>query len=150
MIDPAIAARRPGSGFPDLSPREITVLTPIIALIILLGFFPGPVLDVINPSVAATMTEVGVTDPVELLRPDTLAEVSYAYAASVPPGRRLLFLAGSCPLDGDGAVEAPGDHGRRFPPAQHLHRLWLSGHCPPHPPPAWTRTGTRLGLCCPL
>ncbi len=52
-------------------------------------------------------------DPVELLRPDTLAEVSYAYAASVPPGRRLLFLAGSCPLDGEGAVQAPGDHGRQ-------------------------------------
>ena len=64
MIDPAIAARRAGSGFPDLSVREITVLTPLIIAILLLGFFPGPVLDVINPSVAATMVEVGLTDPV--------------------------------------------------------------------------------------
>ena len=64
MIDPAIAARRAGSGFPDLSPREITVLVPLILAILLLGFFPGPVLDVVNPSVAATMTEVGLTDPV--------------------------------------------------------------------------------------
>ena len=30
MIDPAIAARRAGSGFPDLSAREIAVLTPLI------------------------------------------------------------------------------------------------------------------------
>ncbi len=64
MIDPAIAARRAGSGFPDLSLREITVLVPLIVAILLLGFFPGPVLDVVNPSVAATMTEVGLTDPV--------------------------------------------------------------------------------------
>ncbi|MDT7580245.1 MAG: NADH-quinone oxidoreductase subunit, partial [Pseudonocardiales bacterium] len=64
MIDPAIAARRAGSGFPDLSVREITVLVPLILAILLLGFFPGPVLDVVNPSVAATMTEVGLTDPV--------------------------------------------------------------------------------------
>jgi NADH-quinone oxidoreductase subunit M len=64
MIDPAIAARRAGSGFPDLSIREITVLTPLIIAILVLGFFPGPVLDVINPSVAATMVEVGLTDPV--------------------------------------------------------------------------------------
>jgi NADH-quinone oxidoreductase subunit M len=64
MIDPAIAARRSGTGFPDLSVREITVLVPLIVAILVLGFFPGPVLDVINPSVAATMTEVGLADPV--------------------------------------------------------------------------------------
>jgi NADH-quinone oxidoreductase subunit M len=64
MIDPAIAARGAGSGFPDLSVREVTVLVPLIAAILLLGFFPGPVLDVVNPSVAATMAEVGLTDPV--------------------------------------------------------------------------------------
>ena len=39
------------------------MLTPMIVLILLLGFFPGPVLDVINPSVAATMTEVGRDRP---------------------------------------------------------------------------------------
>jgi NADH-quinone oxidoreductase subunit M len=64
MLDPAVAARRDSSGFPDLSGREIAVLTPLIVLILVLGFFPGPVLDVINPSVAATMNEVGLADPV--------------------------------------------------------------------------------------
>ncbi|MCH6167016.1 NADH-quinone oxidoreductase subunit M [Pseudonocardia alaniniphila] len=64
MLDPGVAAKRGGSGFPDLSKREIGVLTPLIVLIVLLGFFPGPVLDVINPSVVATMNEVGLADPV--------------------------------------------------------------------------------------
>jgi NADH-quinone oxidoreductase subunit M len=68
MIDPAIAARRAGSGFPDLSVREVTVLVPLIVAILVLGFFPGPVLDVVNPSVAATMTEVGLADPVGGMR----------------------------------------------------------------------------------
>jgi NADH-quinone oxidoreductase subunit M len=64
MLDPAVAAKRDGSGFPDLSKHEIAVLTPMIVLIIVLGFLPGPVLDVINPSVVATMNEVGLSDPV--------------------------------------------------------------------------------------
>jgi NADH-quinone oxidoreductase subunit M len=64
MIDPMVAARRGGSGFPDLTPRELGVLAPLIVVIVVLGFFPGPVLDVINPSVVATMNEVGLPDPV--------------------------------------------------------------------------------------
>ncbi|HWM57831.1 MAG TPA: NADH-quinone oxidoreductase subunit M [Pseudonocardia sp.] len=64
MLDPGIAARRDSSGFPDLSRREIAVLTPLIIGIMVLGFVPGPVLDVINPSVVATMNEVGLADPV--------------------------------------------------------------------------------------
>lgn len=63
MLDPAGSATSP-TGFPDLSRREIAVLTPLIVLILALGFFPGPVLDVITPSVAATMNEVGLVDPV--------------------------------------------------------------------------------------
>jgi NADH-quinone oxidoreductase subunit M len=63
MLDPDVSAKR-GSGFPDLSKREIAVLTPLIALIVVLGFFPGPVLNVITPSVVATMNEVGLPDPV--------------------------------------------------------------------------------------
>ena len=55
MVDPVVAARKPGTGFPDLSRREIAVLTPLVLLILVLGFFPGPVLDVINPSVVSTM-----------------------------------------------------------------------------------------------
>jgi NADH-quinone oxidoreductase subunit M len=52
------------SRFPDLSRREVAVLAPLVVLIIGLGLYPQPVLDVITPSVNATMTEVGLTDQV--------------------------------------------------------------------------------------
>jgi len=35
-----------------------------VVLILVLGFYPQPVLDVINPSVGATLSEVGLIDPV--------------------------------------------------------------------------------------
>jgi NADH-quinone oxidoreductase subunit M len=47
----------------DLSVREAAVVAPLIALILLLGFYPKPVLDVINPAVKATMQDVGKQDP---------------------------------------------------------------------------------------
>ena len=50
--------------FEDLSGREKGALVPLVVLILVLGFFPKPALDVINPAVAATMEQVGVTDPV--------------------------------------------------------------------------------------
>ena len=50
--------------FPDLSVREVAVLAPLVALILLLGLYPQPVLNVITPSVGATLTEVGLSDPV--------------------------------------------------------------------------------------
>jgi NADH-quinone oxidoreductase subunit M len=48
---------------PDLKPREILVVAPIMAVILALGFFPKPLLDYINPSVARTLTSVHATDP---------------------------------------------------------------------------------------
>jgi len=47
----------------DLSLREKVVVGPLIVLILLLGFYPKPVTDVINPAVQATMSDVGKTDP---------------------------------------------------------------------------------------
>ena len=57
----AVAARRyRRAGFLDLVTRASSRWsTPLIALILVLGSVPGPVLDVINPAVAATMNEVG-------------------------------------------------------------------------------------------
>ena len=47
--------------------------------------------------------------PIELVRPPALAPtVPYAYAAVTGPGR-LVFTAGACPLDADGATVAVGD-----------------------------------------
>jgi enamine deaminase RidA (YjgF/YER057c/UK114 family) len=46
---------------------------------------------------------------VELVHSTALTDtVPYAYAAVTPPGR-LVFTAGACPLDHDGAVVSPGD-----------------------------------------
>ncbi|HEX7321847.1 MAG TPA: NADH-quinone oxidoreductase subunit M [Mycobacterium sp.] len=47
----------------DLVPREVVVVTPLIALLLFLGFYPKPVLDIINPGVDHTMTVIGQTDP---------------------------------------------------------------------------------------
>ncbi|WP_082899856.1 NADH-quinone oxidoreductase subunit M [Rhodococcus phenolicus] len=48
----------------DLVPRELVVVAPLIALLIVLGLFPKPALDVIDPAVTHTMTTIGQTDPV--------------------------------------------------------------------------------------
>lgn len=51
-----------------------------------------------------------VTSAVRLIRSSTLTDtVQYAYAATAHAGCRLIFLAGSCPLDDDGRTVAPGD-----------------------------------------
>lgn len=50
--------------FGDLSKREIGILTPLVALIFILGVYPQPVLNVINPAVEATLqNDVGIPDP---------------------------------------------------------------------------------------
>jgi NADH-quinone oxidoreductase subunit M len=68
----------------DLAPREMIVVAPLIALLILLGVYPKPVLDVINPAVENTMTTIGQHDP----------------APSVPPGSAR-------PLEAPRAAEGP-------------------------------------------
>ena len=47
----------------DLGKRELAVIGPLLALIVALGVYPKPVLDIITPAVEATMTDLGVTDP---------------------------------------------------------------------------------------
>ena len=51
------------SGMKDLGAREVTALVPIAALSILLGFFPAPILNVVNPAVDRVMTTIGASDP---------------------------------------------------------------------------------------
>ena len=48
----------------DITTREKWVVAPLVLLLVLLGFYPQPVLDVINPAVQATLQNVGTTDPV--------------------------------------------------------------------------------------
>jgi enamine deaminase RidA (YjgF/YER057c/UK114 family) len=48
---------------------------------------------------------------VTLVRSSSLsASAQYAYAATVPGGVRLIFLAGSCPLNKDGTTAGIGDY----------------------------------------
>jgi NADH-quinone oxidoreductase subunit M len=47
----------------DLTGREIVAISPLVVLIIALGVFPAPALNVINPAVAQTMVAAGVQDP---------------------------------------------------------------------------------------
>jgi enamine deaminase RidA (YjgF/YER057c/UK114 family) len=50
-----------------------------------------------------------MTTGIELVRPPDLPDTApYAYAAVTDPGR-MIFTAGACPLDGDGATVAVGD-----------------------------------------
>ncbi|MGX5359138.1 RidA family protein [Kocuria sp. KH4] len=47
---------------------------------------------------------------VTLIRSDALSDAQYAYAATAPTEARLVFLAGSCPLEKDGTTAAVGDY----------------------------------------
>jgi NADH-quinone oxidoreductase subunit M len=48
----------------DLTARELWAVGPLIALIIVFGFFPQPLLNIINPAVHHTLVQVHATDPV--------------------------------------------------------------------------------------
>ncbi|MFF2618236.1 NADH-quinone oxidoreductase subunit M [Kitasatospora sp. NPDC058046] len=48
---------------PDLKARELAVVGPLVALTILLGVYPKPLTDLVNPSVNATLSQVHQTDP---------------------------------------------------------------------------------------
>lgn len=56
-------------GLRDLRPRELVAVAPLIALLLVLGFYPKIALDVINPAVTATLTSIHQPDP-----PPTVAE----------------------------------------------------------------------------
>jgi len=48
---------------PDLRPRELWAVGPLVALLIVFGVYPKPLLDVINPAVRDTLVQVHATDP---------------------------------------------------------------------------------------
>ncbi len=47
----------------DLGGREKFVLAPLIIVLLVFGFFPKPMLDVIEPAARATMSQLNMTDP---------------------------------------------------------------------------------------
>jgi NADH-quinone oxidoreductase subunit M len=48
----------------DLNLREKIAIAPVILVIVLMGFYPKPVLDLINPTSEQVVTNAGFTDPV--------------------------------------------------------------------------------------
>ena len=55
------------SGTRDLGSREKWVVAPLIALFLVLGFYPKPALDMINPAVSTTLGYMGVVDPAPIV-----------------------------------------------------------------------------------
>ncbi len=47
----------------DLNLREKIAIAPVIAIIVALGFYPSPLLNVINPASAHVIAQMGFTDP---------------------------------------------------------------------------------------
>ncbi|CAN5285954.1 NADH-quinone oxidoreductase subunit M [soil metagenome] len=56
-VNPVLATTR------DLDRRELAVLGPLVALILVLGVYPKPIIDIITPAVDATMVDLGTSDP---------------------------------------------------------------------------------------
>jgi NADH-quinone oxidoreductase subunit M len=55
----------------DLRPRELIVVAPLLALLFVLGIYPKPMLDIINPAVDHTMITIGQHDPAPVVAPGT-------------------------------------------------------------------------------
>ncbi len=51
----------------DLVPRELAVVAPLIALLLVLGIYPKPALDVIDPAVGHTLATINQPDPAPTL-----------------------------------------------------------------------------------
>src|SRR5919202_2076392 len=56
-------ARDFAAGWRDMNAREAWVVAPLVAVIIALGVFPKPVLDVLDPAVGRTMQQTSSQDP---------------------------------------------------------------------------------------
>lgn len=55
----------------DLVPRELAVVAPLILLLLALGIYPKPALDVIDPAVGHTLTTINQPDPAPTLADGT-------------------------------------------------------------------------------
>jgi NADH-quinone oxidoreductase subunit M len=75
---------RPGvEKFQDLKPRELWAVGPLIALIVVFGFFPQPLLNIINPAVNHTLVQIHARDPVP---PHPAPAVLSRHATTSPGG----------------------------------------------------------------
>jgi NADH-quinone oxidoreductase subunit M len=75
--------REHSAGIRDLNPLEMASLAPAIVLIVGLGFFPQPLLNVINPAVDATLARIGAGDPPPRTPGHLKVCASHAYCSSL-------------------------------------------------------------------
>jgi NADH-quinone oxidoreductase subunit M len=54
----------------DLNLREKIAIAPVIAVIVVLGFYPSPLLKIINPAAAHVVSQQGFSDPAPTLNED--------------------------------------------------------------------------------
>jgi NADH-quinone oxidoreductase subunit M len=73
------------AGMADLKLRELVAVAPLVALIIFVGVYPKPVLDIINPAVRVTMAQAHETDPVPA-HPAPGGTATAAYTTAVQKG----------------------------------------------------------------
>jgi hypothetical protein len=66
------------AAMPDLKARELWAVGPLIALIVVLGVYPRPILDIINPAVHSTLVGTHSTDPVPA-HPATVSNTTAAH-----------------------------------------------------------------------
>ncbi len=59
----------------DLNAREVTLLAPLVALMLVIGLYPNIILDRVTPSVEAVLDRVEATTTYEVPEPGPLAEV---------------------------------------------------------------------------
>jgi NADH-quinone oxidoreductase subunit M len=55
----AVRTARVRTRVQDLTRREIAVLAPLVALVVVLGVYPQPLIDLVTPAVEATMSDLG-------------------------------------------------------------------------------------------
>ncbi|MCD0485330.1 NADH-quinone oxidoreductase subunit M [Streptacidiphilus sp. ASG 303] len=70
----------------DLRVREVAVVAPLIVLLVVLGVYPKPVADIVNPAVGATMADVHRTDPKPAHPAAEQPWFSYTTAGTDSPG----------------------------------------------------------------
>lgn len=54
----------------DLLPRELAAVAPLMVLLLVLGVYPKPMLDVINPAVTHSMMTIDQADPAQRIAPE--------------------------------------------------------------------------------
>ena len=70
MTGPPAAA---SASFGDLDRREVGAVAPLVLALVLFGFYPMPLLDVINPTVETTLEQTGVSDDGPVVSPGSAA-----------------------------------------------------------------------------